>query len=199
VTRSYGDLARICEMIETCWLPTVFAAPRNEATPAPGRGGARLALFVGLRKPMHVTLRWILRVVGSGACRCRWPRLPVLRAVLVNGFHLFGVGRLGPKSLRSENGIGCAAANGRRNHDDRYVAPARVRVERGEEVPAVHHGHAQVEKDDAGTFLLLVQPAKCFAAIRGLMRGVPRAFHDSRQGFADVGTVFNNENLAHVL
>ena len=118
-------------------------------------------------------------------------------AVKVKVGDLVGVRRFRPVVLRSHDGLGSIGFDGHRHDDHRDVRPSRVRAERFQKVPAIHHRHSQIEEDETRQGLLLRKPMERFSTVVGLEMCMPLRLDQLGQGFAGVCVILDDEYGAH--
>jgi hypothetical protein len=118
-------------------------------------------------------------------------------AVAMHVGYLPVVGRLGPKGFRGQDGDRRVLLYRRRDYDDSDVGPSRDGSHGMQEVPSVHHWHAQVDQDETRRLALLFEPSKRLGAVRGFVRHVPFEPQEVRERRATVGMIVDDEKLAH--
>ncbi len=83
--------------------------------------------------------------------------------------------------------------------DDGHLGEGRVLQLLGAELPPVHDRHPEIEEDHAEPRRVCGEMLKRLLSVRGFHHGVALAFEDGREGAADVGVVFYDQDALRVL
>src|SRR2546425_13040036 len=81
----------------------------------------------------------------------------------------------------------------------RHLGESRVLQLLGAELPPVHDRHPEIEEDHAEPRRVCGEMLKRLLSVRGFHHGVAIAFEDGREGAADVGVVFYDQDALRVL
>ena len=109
------------------------------------------------------------------------------------GQEVLRVDRLAQVGLRGDGRRLRAPIRGNRHHGDE--PQLRVVLLNRSELPAIHHGHSQIEHDDVGE-AFGVQPPQRLASVFGERDVVAFLLQERPQGVANDFFVFNNEDTA---
>src|SRR2546428_10363938 len=85
------------------------------------------------------------------------------------------------------------------DHDDGHLGESRVLQLLGAELPPVHDRHPEIEEDHAEPRRVCAEMLKRLLSVRGFHHGVALTFEDGREGAADVGVVFHDQDALRVL
>jgi len=122
----------------------------------------------------------------------------MLIAVPVEVADLFGSERLGPEGLRRQDRFRGVTLDGRRDYDEGDVVPFRYEANGAQEIPPIHHGHSQIEQDEAGKLGLRREPLQRLVSVAGKTVHVTFAREELRDGLSRILVIFDDENTAHV-
>jgi hypothetical protein len=122
----------------------------------------------------------------------------MLIAVPVKVADLFRSEGLGPEGLRRQDWFRCVTLDRGRDHDKGDVLPFRYEANGAQKIPPIHHGHSEIEQDEAGKLGLRREPLQRLVSVAGKAVHVTFAGEELRDCLSRILMIFDNENTAHV-
>ena len=141
--------------------------------------------------------RWVLDLLlGPQRARASRSRPAVAFDLLEQVIHLDGLRHAFDRG-QSGGALRGEVVGG--DDDDGHLGEGRVLQLLGAELPPVHDRHPEIEEDHAEPRRVCAEMLKRLLSVRGFHHGVALTFEDGREGAADVGVVFYDQDALRVL